>query len=173
MNRLKESKELLEAASIFNALLVPQQAEMSKLQPLAQLGASALDSVSAADQSFRGDLLENVLYGMCQRGGFQGAAVADEQGLALAIYNSPVEGDVLAAFTTVLGEAIGKAGRFLEEHDANNISLDINFTDKAVVRQFVVGERTFFILVICGQEIDERSEIELSIEQITAILEKR
>ncbi|MBU1232975.1 MAG: hypothetical protein KKD01_16730 [Proteobacteria bacterium] len=171
MNRLKKSKELLEAASIFNALLVQEEDDMAKQQQAAKAELTTADNV-AENQPFRGDQLENVLYGMCQRGGFQGAAVADEQGLALAIYNSPVEGDVLAAFTTVLGEAIGKAGRFLEQHDANNISLDINFIDKAVVRQFSLGDNSFYILVICGQEIDERSEIELSIKQVTAILEK-
>lgn len=172
MNRLKKSRELLEAASIFNALLATEQDEMTKPHLSAKAEAGVAET-TAEEQIFRGDKLENVLYGMCRRGGFQGAVVADEQGLALAIYNSPVEGDVLAAFTTVLGEAIEKAGRFLEQYDANNISLDINFVDKAVVRKFSVGNNSFYILVICEQEIDERSEIELSIEQVIAILEKQ
>lgn len=172
MNRLRKSKELHEAASIFNALLASEQDDTAKAE-LSVKAKASLAETTGEDQGFRGDKLENVLYAMCRRGNFQGAVVADEQGLALAIYNSPVEGDVLAAFTIVLGEAIEKAGRFLEQYDANNISLDINFVDKAVVRKFSVGDNSFYILVICEQEIDERSEIELSIEQVAAILEKQ
>ena len=99
--------------------------------------------------------------------------MADEHGLTYAMYNSPVEGEVLTALTTVLGDAMGKAERFLDQYDANTISMTMNYRDKAVLRKFVVGDSLFFVLVFCGQELDERSEVELSIEQITAILEKR
>ena len=156
MNRLKDSKELLESASVFNDLLAQQQ-----------------DDKTTAAEAAAGDQLADVLSVMCQRAGFQGAAVADEQGLTLAMYNSPVEGDVLAALTTVLGDAMGKAGRFLDQYDVNTISMGMNYRDKGVLRKFAVGDNSFFVLVFCGQELDERSEVELSIEQVTAILEKR
>ncbi len=170
-NRLKDSRELYEAASIFNVLLADNQELPLKQQQVADAGVG-VDALTEK-RPFRGDQLESVLYAMCQRGGFQGAAVADDQGFALAIYNSPVEEGVLAAFATVLGDAMGKAGRFLDQHDANNIALDINYIDKAVVRKFVLGDHTFFILIICSQEIDERSEVELSVEQVIKVLENR
>lgn len=119
---------------------------------------------------YRGDRLEYILASLCRRGGLIGAVVADGKGLPLAEFNSPVGGENLAAFTSVLGNALERAGDLLGEHGANVISMDINYTDKVVLRSFNVEEELCFLLVICSQALDERAEVELSIEQITAIL---
>jgi hypothetical protein len=118
----------------------------------------------------KGDRLAAMLEILCKRGNFASAIIADNQGLPLAVYNSPVGTEVLAAFTLTLGEAIGKAGHFLGQHEANNISLDINFADKAVVRKFVMDDILYYLLVICVQDVDERGEVELSIDQIKVTL---
>ena len=123
-----------------------------------------------SSELYRGDQLENALIEMCQRAGFNGATLADTDGLPLAIYNSPIGHEEIAAFTTVLGVALERAGSLLGEYNANNISLDINYTDKAVLRRFVINDTPFFLMVICPQEVDERSEVELTINQITSIL---
>ena len=125
------------------------------------------------DSQYRGDRLKKALHAMCKRGGFSGAVVADTDGLPLAVYNSPVGDDVLAAFTIVLGEALDKAGKMLGQNEANNISLDINYMDKAILRQFSINDVSFYMMVICPQETDERSEVELSIDQVMLILNKQ
>ncbi len=119
---------------------------------------------------FRGDRLENLLFSMCRRGGFSGAVVSDRTGLPLAVYNSPVDGDTIAAFTSVLGDTLVKAGTFLGQHDAEYISMDINQTDKVVVRRFAFDEMEMFLMVLCPQDMDERAEVEVSIGQILSIL---
>ncbi|MFH2123729.1 MAG: hypothetical protein ABIJ50_09655 [Pseudomonadota bacterium] len=173
MNRLTNSSELEEASSLFCALLDPVISAADSADTLSTEAPDASEPSTDLPLPFRGDQLEKILYGMCKRGGFSSAVVADRQGLALGVYNSPVDMEVLAAFTTVLGETINKAGRFLDQHEANNISLDINYADKAVVRQFFLAESPCYIMVICPQYVDERSEIELSLDQIITLLQKR
>jgi len=129
--------------------------------------AGAVDTVEG---EFRGDRLENLLFSMCRRGGFSGAVVSDETGLPLAVYNSPVDSDRIAAFTSILGDALAKAGLFLEQHGAEYISMDINLVDKVVVRRFLYDGMEMYLLVLCSQAMDERAEVEMSIEQIVSIL---
>jgi len=126
--------------------------------------------LAPVEGEFRGDRLENSLIAMCQRGGFHGAVVADDSGLPLAVFNSPVEKEKIAAFTAVLGDAMAKAGRFLHEHGAEYISMDINYKDKVVVRSFDVLDQTIYLMVLCPQEMDERAEVELSLQQVASIL---
>ncbi len=109
---------------------------------------------------------------MCKRGGFSGAVIADSAGLALADFNPPIDGDVLAAYSAVLGGAFEQAARLLGKRDANNLSLDINYVEKVVARRFVVGDQPCCLLVICPQSIDERSELELSIDQLLEVLQE-
>ena len=61
----------------------------------------------------------------------------------------------------------------MNQADASNISVDINYLEKAVVRKFPINEATYYLMTICPQEMDERSEIELSIEQVISILKKK
>ncbi|TKB06106.1 hypothetical protein [Desulforhopalus sp. IMCC35007] len=125
-----------------------------------------------SDSGFMGDKLENLLAKLCQQSGFQSATVADEQGLPIGGVNTPVDLNVLAAFSSVLGGVIDKVPYFLEQHNANNISVDINYVDKAVVQKFLIGEVPFFLLIICSQDIDERAYIELFSDQITRLLKR-
>jgi len=120
--------------------------------------------------AYRGDRLEYALASLCQRGGLIGAVVADGKGLPLADFQSPVGGDRLAAFTSVLGDALERAGQLLGAQGADVIAMDLNYTDKVVLRRFSLDQEPYFLLVVCSQDLDERAEVELSIEQITAIL---
>lgn len=148
--------------------------------PVAPVGAEApaaaeqptepRPAVDLAGLHYRGDRLQHVIGDMCQRSGFIGAVIADSDGLPLAVVNPPVSEDALAAFTTVLGEALNRAGTLLGQHGAEYLSIDINYEEKIVLRRFMVHEVITYLLVICPQEVDERSEIELSIDQISSIL---
>lgn len=122
--------------------------------------------------SERMDPLEHALLRMCKRGDFHGAVLADFGGLPLAIYNSPVEGELLAAFTTIMGESLVKAATLLNHTNANNISMDINYVDKIVLRAFPVGESQYFLMIICPQSVDERAEVEVSIAHISEIISR-
>lgn len=115
--------------------------------------------------------LERSLSGMCKRGGFHGAVIADLDGLPIAVFNSPVNDEVLAAYTTILGESLEKAASFLNQPDANNISIDINILDKIVLRKFTPEKTPYYLMVISPQDIDGRAEVELVINQISQILQ--
>lgn len=114
----------------------------------------------------KSDLFGNILGSMCAKGNYYGAIVADKMGLPLASYKSPVAVDLLAAYTTVLGDSLEKAGVLLEQPSANNISLDINDTDKFVMRRFFVLDNTYYLLVVCPQVADVIGEMELAVSQI-------
>ncbi len=118
------------------------------------------------------DPLEHALLRMCKQGDFHGAVLADFGGLPLAIHNSPVEGELLAAFTTIMGDSLGKAATLLNHTNANNISMDINYVDKIVLREFSVGEYKYFLMIICPQTVDERAEVEVSIAHISEIISR-
>lgn len=118
------------------------------------------------------NLLERSLSGMCKRGGFHGAVIADLDGLPIAVFNSPVNEEILAAYTTILGESLEKAASFLNQPDANNISIDINILDKMVLRKFTPDKISYYLMIISPQNIDGRAEVELVINQISQILQK-
>jgi len=141
------------------------------IQRTLETSGTAVDgAVDVIEGEFRGDRLENLLIAMCRRGGFSGAVVSDGTGLPLAVHNSPVDSDRIAAFTSILGDALAKAGLFLEQHGAEYISMDINLVDKVVVRRFSYDGMEMYLLVLCSQAMDERAEVEMSIEQIVSIL---
>jgi hypothetical protein len=125
---------------------------------------------TARDLKFRGDQLEHVLENLCRRGGFTGAVVADRRGLALAVYNSPVAGDALAAFSTVLGDALVKSAALLGRQGADTIAMDIDDVDKAVLRRFTFACEPYFIMVLCAQAVEPRGEIKASVDEIVGIL---
>lgn len=123
-----------------------------------------------ASGAYRSDQMGDILRNMCKRGGFSGAVVADRGGLPVADFNSPVELDVMAALGSVLGGSLEQAADLLQRPEANNLSVDINYVDKIVLRTFRFENLPYHLLVICPQAIDERSEVELSIEQIQGVL---
>lgn len=178
MSLLQGCSELQETVRLFEALLKPKVESRSCVSDIVvperlvipQPAAAVAAAEKAPLMEYRGDRLEYILSSMCRRGGLSGAVVADAKGLPLADFNSPVGGDTLAAFTSVLGNALERAGTLLGESGAELISMDINYTDKIVLRSFHVEGEQYFFLVICPQELDERTEVELSIEQVTAVL---
>ena len=180
MNRLRDSSEIQETIRLLNELVV-QSAVVAPIipdRPPSPPTGQTIVSVKRAPEpsppkeTYRGDRLDGVLFSMCKRGGFDSAVIADGSGLPLAVYNSPVGDDAVAAFTTVLGDALEKAGKLLDQHDANNISMDINYTDKAVLRRFLINDLPYYVMIICPQEVDERSEVELSTDEIISILKQ-
>ncbi len=124
------------------------------------------------DIVFTGDKLEKLLENLCLQSGFSSAVVADGKGLPISGFNTPVDIDILAAFSSVLGDIIDKVPYFLTQYEAGNISIDINYVDKAVVQKFLIEEESFYLLIICSQDIDERAYIELFSDQITKVLKR-
>lgn len=171
MSLLQDCFELKESVRLIEGLLKPKKEDLPPVPvPVPATGTVAAEVNPLSQMHYRGDRLEYILSSMSKRGGLIGAVVADAKGLPLSDYNSPVGGDILAAFTSVLGSALERAATLLGESGAELISMDINYTDKIVLRRFPVAGEQYFLLVICPQDLDERTEVELSIEQITTVL---
>ncbi len=143
-----------------------------------KLGTSSPSTVNTSDKGQvsveepeGGNVLERSLSGMCKRGGFHGAVIADLDGLPIAVFNSPVNEDILAAYSTILGESLEKAASLLNQPDANNLSLDINILDKIVLRKFTPDKTSYYLMVISPQNIDERAEVEIAISQVSRLLQ--
>ena len=177
MKTSKDFSEIQEAADLLASILLkakpepPTPGPEKKCRSCGCRGENPVyEEIKSGASGFRGDRIENALEIMCRRGEFIGAVIADINGLPLAVYNSPVGTDALAAFTSVLGNALEKAGHLLDQHGADNISMDINYTDKVVLRRFIVAGQDYYLMIVCPQTVDERSEIELSIEQIISIM---
>jgi len=176
MSTLWDSSEIKEAAALLNDLLglpsKPPKLPKSKLRKKDARKEAGVGKEGAGGIVYRADRLEEALVSMCSRGEFSGSVLADDSGLPLAVYNSPVEDGILAAFTSVLGKSLAETGRLLDQPNANNISMDINYMDKIVLRKFFVDENPFFLMIISPQHVDERAEVELSVNQISAILKE-
>jgi len=172
MTLILDSSEMCAAIKLATELITVDEIETPFAQESVkrQLQVLAPTGEKSTDSKFRGDRLEQVIENMCRRSGFIGAVIADSQGLPLAVVNPPVSEEALAAFTSVLGDALKRAGSLLGQHGGEFLAIDINYQDKIVLRQFQIEEASYFLMVICPQEVDERSEIELSIEQVIAIL---
>ena len=169
MRKLWDSSEIQEAAELFNDLAKPYFIA----EQAAPLGGITGTGQQVSQMVYRGDLLEDALVSMCSRGEFSGSVLADNNGLPLAIHNSPVDEDILAAFTSVLGKALAETGRLLNQPNANNISMDINYVDKLVLRKFHVEDKPYFLMIISPQQVDERAELELSVNLISNILKEK
>ena len=163
MKTLWDSSEIKEAASLFSDVL-GVTAHASEPAPTLVPGPKREGSLS------RGDRLDESLMSMCNRGEFHGAVLADDSGLPLAVYNSPVADDVIAAFTSVLGKSLDRTAQLLKQPTANNISMDINYLDKLVLRKFQINEETYYLMIISPQHVDERAEVELTVTHISSIL---
>lgn len=190
---MKDSSEIKQAAMLFDQLISEAAviAPPSSEEPSRRSGRPSstprrtgrpaktrykkqepIESFDSEDM-YRGDRLENMLFAMCKRGDFTGAVLVDSNGLPLAVYKSPIKDENLSsAFAMTLGDVIGKAGRVIGETDVDNISMDINYTDKACVRRFIINDLPYFLMIVCPQDIDERAEVEISIDQISSFLKK-
>ncbi len=177
-----EIREAIELASDLTAPLpeinlfsaptptTPAATSPSSPIPAAQKRQEPPEQVDPSQHAYRGDQLEQVIVNMCQRSSFSGAVITDMTGLPFAIVNAPVSMEAITAFATVLGAALERAGSLLGQHGADFLTMDINYEEKVVLYRFEVGVTPYLLLAICPQDVDERSEIEISIEQIVSIL---
>ncbi len=134
---------------------------------------SGLRSESAAQgesEDDGADRLQQELELICRRSGFSGAVVTDDLGLPFAAVNPPVSTEDLSAFCSVLGQALDKAGAVIGHSGAEFLCLDIDYEQKVVLRRFAVGKESCLLMVTCQQDVDERSEIEISIARLSETL---
>ena len=125
---------------------------------------------AAAGEPVQHDHIKDVLIKMCDTGNFYGAVVADEMGFALADHRSPVAVDSLATYSSIMGESLTLAENILDMPYANNISMDINDTDKFVLHKFGTRTDKYFMLIVCAQEIEALGEIEDASRKISEVL---
>lgn len=152
MQKLRDSSEVKEAATLLGVLLQETTAE------------------DAARTGFRGERIQRALRELCVRAGLETASLCDRHGLPLAVHNGNSPEETVAALTTVLGDALDKAAQIAGWPGATSLSVDFDYQDKLVLRRFLVDDVPYFLVVQCSQDTDERSELEISLEQISAIL---
>jgi hypothetical protein len=119
----------------------------------------------------RAERLDRVLDALRRRAGLAAAVVADDSGFPLAVQGTSVEN--LAAFTSVLGEALEKAGRLLGRYAADTISMDVDYEHELVLKRFRIERHTCYLMVLGPQHVDQRSELEVTIGQLVTILSGR
>lgn len=115
----------------------------------------------------RSALLEDVLAELCRKGGFSGALIADEMGLTLAASNLRQDPDALAAFATVLGEALKQADSILDFKEATTVSLNVSATEKIILRGFFLLESRHYLLVFAPLTAEPSSLIDHAVDAIT------
>jgi predicted regulator of Ras-like GTPase activity (Roadblock/LC7/MglB family) len=118
----------------------------------------------------RGDRLQQVLVTLCAHEGLAGALITDGSGLPVATSSDLAGSENLAAFSTVLGDALHKAGSYLGQDDASDVALDINARQKVVLRRFALEGRTSYLLVLCATASDPRTAMREAIPEIVTIL---
>ena len=129
-------------------------------------------TLQAGTSSSRADQLTTLLADMAARAGFDQVVLSDDTGLPLAAYGSEGGETVLSALAAVLGDALSRVGNYLETEKGESITVDVGYADKLVLRRFDFAAGTFYVIVLCGQDIDERSELELSVDSIRQILDQ-
>ncbi len=149
METLRDSSELKEAADILGEELVVRMRDQ---------------------RSSREDKLRRHLRTLCQRSKSKIAVLSDNQGLPLVTEGDVMNEDLVSAAVTILGETLERVGRMLERPDTHFISLDLSFDERLFVQKFDVLDQSYHLLVIGPSDGDIRSELELSIMQITSIL---
>jgi chromosome partitioning protein len=123
-------------------------------------------TIDSDGKQLEDDFYSNLLKELCEKSEYYGAVVADEMGFPLSAYNCPGSIDTLAAFTSVLGDSLAKAENILELEGANNITLEINESDKVALRRFNALNSTYFLLVLCPQAAVFPGLVELTISEI-------
>jgi len=118
----------------------------------------------------RGEQLTRALAAICTRGGFQGAGIADENGLLLAAHNLPHRPDAIGAITSTLGQALASIGKVTGRPDLSTIAVDLSYEEKLVVCRIDDAGPPYFLLVQCTLDTDARIELELSIGQLVEIV---
>jgi len=147
MARLRDSSEVKEAAALLNGLLAEQGSEHQ-----------------------REAKLERAIASLCERAGFSSAALVDERGLPVAVRSRSFAPETIAAFATVLGDALVRAATMLGKGAPASLTVELDFASKAVLRRFVVRDLPYLLIAFCPNDVDAQPEIELAIEPLAAIL---
>ena len=116
------------------------------------------------------DKIKEALEELCISGGFYGAVVADVMGFSLADYHSPLDVDSLATYSSLLGEALAKAGSIIDMPEANNLIMDINSTDKMLLHRFSILDDQYSLVAVCPQEVEAIGEVSLAATRIAGAL---
>ncbi len=143
---------------------------LSRTNDTAETSETVDSSAGSDGEKFEDDLYTNLLKELCEKSDYYGAVLADEMGFPLADYNCPINTDALAAFTSVLGDSLEKAESILEQEDPNNLTLEINESDKVALRRFNALNSTYFLLAVCPQAAVFPGLVELTISEIIAKL---
>jgi len=130
------------------------------------------DYPSTATSPIEGRLTE-ALITMCNRGNFTGALLADKSGNLIAYHNNPLAANIVAPVIAAVGESMEKAALGLRLTNANNISMDIDDNNKLAINKFEVYGDYFFLVVICSQKIDQKTELNLSLPGISLIFKEK
>jgi predicted regulator of Ras-like GTPase activity (Roadblock/LC7/MglB family) len=128
--------------------------------------AAPAEYVSAS----RGERLHAVLSTLCDSEGYAGAMVTDASGLPLATSRNLEASDSLAAFSTVLGDVLTKAGSYLGHDDASHVTLDVGERQKVVLRRFYLEERAFYLVVICLRVLETHRALDRTVPRIVLTL---
>lgn len=155
MQKLRDSSELQEAAVLLGEII------------------EATRRMDAAEASKRGERLERSLADMCARAGFKSAVVVDSRGLPLADHLSSIPIESVGALSAVLGDALLRVSSILGQAPLPLLSIDVDLTDKLVLRRIEANNDNYFLAVVAPQQLDERSDLELSVDQIATIINLR
>jgi predicted regulator of Ras-like GTPase activity (Roadblock/LC7/MglB family) len=153
MRRLRDSSEVREAVDLLGNII--------RETPPREGGQAGS----------RGERLRRVLGRMCARSGFAAAAVTDGTGLPLAAHALPFPAETAGALASVLGTAMERVADVAGERNVSSISVDVSLVDKLVVRRLSLPSAAYYLLVLCAQTVDEHAEIELSVDELRAIVE--
>ncbi len=93
------------------------------------------------------DFFMDRLQELCEKNGYSSALLADEMGLSLTSCNCTIDTDALAAFTSVLADSLEKAESVLDQEDPNNITLEVNESDRIILHRFKALNSTYFLLL--------------------------
>ena len=118
--------------------------------------------------NFRNRRAEKILAGMCEQAGLIGAVIADRTGLPLAIHSlESGSADTVAAMAPELGKTLEKAAIYMDQPEANNISIDLGSGDRLFLRSFLIDSVRFYLVGICPQTIDPAGEMALAATRLT------
>ena len=144
---------------------------MAGATPPVPLGSSGPSHQGEGTRALsRAERLEDALIGLCRRAGIMGAVLSDGAGLPISAYNAPLAPESVAALTSVLAETLRQSGRLLERNSVNHVSVDVDYEKRLVLRRFGAPDRPFYLMVLCTQSLDERSEIELTTTQLLPLM---
>jgi len=152
MRRLRDSSEVREAADLLDAILKDTQPR------------------DGASGGGRGERLRRILVQLCARAGFSAAAVASGDGLPLAAHGLPFPSEAAAAAISIMAEALKRVADVAAQRAASSVAIDLTYTDKLVLRRFAEGDATYYLLVLCPQDVDEHAEVEVSIDEIASLV---